>query len=79
MSNDLDKPTEITREDIDRITNIINNHILKTINCSWCNDCSWVREVGPNYICQTCEQKERSAGRPLVFSAPVRDAYWESF
>lgn len=44
--------------------------------CNWCNECEIVRECGPNYICCDCEKKEREAGRPLVFTSPVKDAYF---
>lgn len=44
--------------------------------CNWCNKSDIVRECGPNYICYDCEMQEREAGRPLVFTSPVRNAYF---
>jgi len=48
----------------------------KVPKCNWCKDSEIVRECGPNYICQQCEIKERNAGRPLVFTSPVRNTYF---
>jgi hypothetical protein len=60
-----DNPTELTQDDIDHFLNHIMNQEIKFPKCSWCKDSSYVREVGPNYICPDCEMKEKKEGRPL--------------
>ncbi len=72
-----DKPTEITQEDVDQVVKDILTREVFIPLCGWCKLSSFVREVGPNYICYDCEVKERQAGRPLVFTAPVSDAYFK--
>jgi hypothetical protein len=61
-----DEPTEITREDIDKVLDYLINSEIKTTFCNWCGTCPIVRAVGVNYICEQCEIEERKAGKSLV-------------
>lgn len=74
---DSDKPTEITRADIDKVFIKMMTQEIKVNKCSWCGGAVPVREVGLNYICYSCEKAEREAGRPVIFTLPVRDAYFK--
>lgn len=71
----MDEPTELTHDSFTKC--FIQMLKFEPHRCSWCNESYFVREVGPNYICYECEIKERAANRPLVFTAPVRDAYFK--
>ena len=44
--------------------------------CHWCKEDKPVRHVWMNTICQECEVIERQAGRSLITTSPVKDAYW---
>lgn len=72
----MDEPTELNASDIDRCFENMTKQEPKPICCSWCGLFKATREVGPNYICYGCEKEERKCGRPLVFCAPVREAFW---
>lgn len=75
--HNLDKPTEITIADIDKVLNKIMTEEIKVRSCSWCDRVVNVREVGLNYICYDCEKVEREEGRPLIFTQPVGNAYFK--
>lgn len=75
--SDEDKPTELTKEDIDKVIEMSNNFSISISYCGWCGKENPVRDVCGNLICEKCEKKERKAGRPIVFSTPVKDAYWK--
>jgi len=70
-------PTEITRKDLEETYDKVMKSAVFFPKCNWCNESHFVREVGPNYICPECESAERAAGRPLIFTSPVRNAYFE--
>lgn len=71
------EPNELKLDDVQKfIDKMIYQEIVIHI-CNWCEVSHYVREVGPNYICPECEIKERAAGRPLVFTSPVRDAFFK--
>jgi hypothetical protein len=73
-----EKPSEITFEDIETLEKMMKHFTGHTFQkCNWCDVSYDVREVGPNYICADCEKEERKAGRFLVFTSPVRDAYFK--
>jgi len=69
--------TVLKAKDIDNFVNYLMNLEYNPPKCSWCKECMYVREVGPNYICPNCEKVELEAGRPLVFTSPVSNAYFE--
>lgn len=71
-----DKPTELTQADIHSVVKCLFETKIMIPKCSWCENPYYVREVGPNYICYDCEKQERAAGRPLIFTAPLRDVYF---
>lgn len=71
---DCNCPTKITIEDFDKF--VEKQKEYKVPLCNWCKKCEIVRDCGPNYICLECEIRERKSGRPLVFTSPVKDAYF---
>lgn len=68
--------TVFDKKDIEQLMETMSKCEYKFIKCSWCEESYYVREVGANYICPDCEKKERAAGRPLIFTSPVRDTYF---
>jgi len=77
MCGECNWPTELTRKDMEETYDKLMKSTVFFPKCNWCNESHFVREVGPNYICPECESKERAAGRPLIFTSPVRGAHFK--
>jgi len=77
MCGECNWSTELTKKDMEKTYDKLMKSSSFFPKCNWCNESHFVREVGPNYICPDCESTERAAGRPLIFTSPVRDSYFK--
>lgn len=71
-----DEPTILKWEDVEKAYKNSLEEYRPPKVCNWCEKSYSVREVGPNYICYDCEKKERGAGNSIIFTSPVKNAYW---
>lgn len=68
IDDELDKPTKLTRDDIDKFFEMCMNHEIKMHNCFKCG-----KEFLPNYDIEKCDECFFSQ-----FSKKTRMAYFQS-